>query len=56
MSEVNFNSIVIYNGSFSIKAGFSGDEVPHSVFRTVVGRPKDKSHPYGSKKKRYIYW
>ena len=51
MSGVDFNSIVIDNGTFSIKAGFSGDEVPRSVFRTVVGRPKDKSHSYGSKQK-----
>lgn len=30
-------AIVIDNGSSLIKAGFAGDDVPHTVFPTVVG-------------------
>lgn len=37
------NTIVIDNGSKFIKAGFSGEESPRSIFPTVVGRPKDNS-------------
>jgi len=37
-------TLVIDNGSCMIKAGFSGDKAPRSVFPTVVGRPKYKHH------------
>jgi actin-related protein len=35
--------IIIDNGSGYIKAGFSGEEGPRSVFPGIVGRPKEKS-------------
>ena len=31
--------IVIDNGSFMIKAGFAGDDVPKAIFPSVVGVP-----------------
>jgi len=34
--------LVVDNGTFNIKAGFTGDTAPRSVFRTVVGRAR---HP-----------
>eukprot|EP01084_Bolivina_argentea_P167845 291200_1 len=33
-------SIIIDNGSYQIKAGFGGDDLPRSVFPTVVGRQR----------------
>eukprot|EP00484_Ammonia_sp_Unknown_P000824 CAMPEP_0197020610 /NCGR_PEP_ID=MMETSP1384-20130603/1434_1 /TAXON_ID=29189 /ORGANISM="Ammonia sp." /LENGTH=358 /DNA_ID=CAMNT_0042448269 /DNA_START=105 /DNA_END=1178 /DNA_ORIENTATION=+ len=33
-------SVVIDNGSGMVKAGFSGDDAPRTVFPSVVGRPK----------------
>jgi actin-related protein len=38
----DFVSIVIDNGSGTIKAGFAGDDVPKVEFSTVVGRPRHK--------------
>lgn len=38
--EDNSQTIVIDNGSGYTKVGFSGDEAPRNVFRSVVGRPK----------------
>jgi len=35
-------TLVIDNGSYMSKAGFSSDEAPRSVFPSVVGRPKFK--------------
>ena len=32
------NPLVIDAGSFTIKAGFSGDEGPRSICRSIVGR------------------
>ena len=34
--------IVIDNGSYYIKAGFSGDEGPKTIFRNIIGRMKYK--------------
>ncbi|KAK2720634.1 hypothetical protein QYM36_004506 [Artemia franciscana] len=34
------SAIVIDNGSGIIKAGFAGDDLPRSVFPTVIGRPR----------------
>jgi actin-related protein len=34
-------SIVIDNGSFNIKAGFNGDEIPKISLRNVIGENKD---------------
>lgn len=36
----NKQTIVIDNGSGTIKAGFSGEKMPHSVFRSIVGYKK----------------
>ena len=33
--------IVIDNGSFNIKAGFNGDEIPKISLRNVIGENKD---------------
>ena len=34
------SAIVVDNGSGMIKAGFSGDDAPRSVFPTLFGKPK----------------
>ena len=34
-------AVVIDNGSNLIKAGFAGDDEPHSVFPSVIGRPRN---------------
>lgn len=39
--------VVIDNGSYSIKAGFSCDNHPVSIFRTLVGRPNYLHGTYG---------
>jgi len=33
-------SIIIDNGSGMVKAGFSGDDAPRSVFPSIIGRPR----------------
>ena len=38
--DIDKQTIVIDNGSHSIKAGFAGYEVPCAVFPTMVGYPK----------------
>ena len=43
--------IVIDNGSGYIKAGFSGEEAPRSVFSSVVGRTKVQGIMVGTEKK-----
>ena len=40
MSEEDIRTIVIDNGTSVCKVGLSGDEIPHSVFPSVIGRPK----------------
>ena len=40
MVESGHQTIVIDNGTDTIKAGFAGEDVPRAVFRNVVGRPK----------------
>lgn len=35
-----YKTLVIDNGSSSIKAGYGGEEAPESVFPSVVGRPR----------------
>ena len=39
-------SIVIDNGSFNIKAGFNGDEIPKISLRNVIGENKDDAVMY----------
>eukprot|EP01084_Bolivina_argentea_P111426 198806_1 len=36
------NALVVDNGSGMVKAGFSGDDAPRTVFPSIVGRPKAK--------------
>ena len=42
MTEIDENVIVIDNGSGLIKAGFSGEDAPRSVFSSIVGHSKSK--------------
>ena len=44
--EEGSECLVIDNGSGMIKAGFSGEDAPRSVFATVVGTPTDPEN-YG---------
>ena len=55
MFEEDVQTIVIDNGSFSIRAGFSGDEAPRSVFRNVIGKPKNKSQTYAIEKDKDVF-
>lgn len=43
MSQDLGDVIVLDNGSYQIKIGFAGDELPKSIFPSVVGRPHHKS-------------
>ena len=36
--EEDQTAIVIDNGSYTIKAGFGGEDEPHAVFPSIVGR------------------
>ena len=38
--EVEVQCLVIDNGSYTVKAGFAGDDEPRAQFATVVGRPR----------------
>lgn len=40
MAGEDGNALVIDNGSGMVKAGFSGDDAPRTVFPSIVGRPK----------------
>jgi len=35
-----YKGLVIDNGSGIIKAGFSGDNLPKTVFPSIIGKPK----------------
>ncbi|XP_042333347.1 actin, cytoplasmic type 5-like [Sceloporus undulatus] len=43
MADNETAALVIDNGSRMCKAGFAGDDAPHVVFPSVVGRPKCQS-------------
>jgi len=43
--------LVVDNGSGMVKAGFSGDDAPRSVFPSLVGRPKVKATMVGADNK-----
>eukprot|EP01084_Bolivina_argentea_P058809 107356_1 len=45
--EEQGHAIVIDNGSGMVKAGFSGDEAPRTVFPSIVGRPKQRQMMVG---------
>eukprot|EP00938_MAST-03A_sp_MAST-3A-sp1_P003987 g3987.t1 len=49
--EEDSQAVVIDNGSGMVKAGFSGDDAPVSVFPSIVGRPKYKVSMVGSDSK-----
>lgn len=40
MSFLGSPPVIIDNGSFAIKAGFSGNDRPCALLRNVVGRPR----------------
>ena len=40
--EENYHNIIIDNGSYYIKAGLSGEEEPRTIFRSLIGYPKNK--------------
>jgi actin, other eukaryote len=40
MEEYN-QTVVIDNGTGDIKAGFSGEDAPRSIFPSIIGRPKN---------------
>eukprot|EP00727_Mastigamoeba_balamuthi_P004144 m51a1_g13727 putative actin (377) ;mRNA; r:121854-123089 len=40
MSDEDVQAIVIDNGSYMCKAGFSGGDAPRAVFPSIVGRPR----------------
>jgi actin-related protein len=44
-------ALVVDNGSGMVKAGFSGDDAPRSVFPSIVGRPKVKPTMVGADNK-----
>ncbi|KAJ5076013.1 actin-7-related [Anaeramoeba ignava] len=51
--ELDHKTIVIDNGSRYTKAGFAGDDLPRSVFETVIGKPINPRIFIGSEKKEY---
>ena len=44
-------ALVVDNGSGMVKAVFSGDDAPRSVFPSIVGRPKVKPTMVGADNK-----
>ena len=38
--DIEFQALVIDNGSGMSKAGFAGDDAPRAVFPSIVGRPR----------------
>ena len=54
MADEEGGSIVCDNGSGMVKAGFSGDDAPRSVFPSIIGRPKTEQAMLGSAKKDFF--
>ncbi|KAJ5079025.1 actin-10-related [Anaeramoeba ignava] len=52
--ENEIPSIVIDNGTFSIKSGISGDDHPKKIFHSIVGRPKTNNEMIKFRNKEYI--
>jgi actin-related protein len=49
------NALVIDNGSGMVKAGFSGDDAPRTVFPSIVGRPRHQQLMVGiAQKDAYV--
>eukprot|EP01100_Stratorugosa_tubuloviscum_P010752 TRINITY_DN4656_c0_g1_i2.p1 TRINITY_DN4656_c0_g1~~TRINITY_DN4656_c0_g1_i2.p1 ORF type:complete len:374 (-),score=163.43 TRINITY_DN4656_c0_g1_i2:186-1307(-) len=44
--SIENKSLVIDNGSGVCKAGFGGDEIPHSIFSSIIGRPSTNTTEY----------
>ncbi|XP_062393371.1 actin, cytoplasmic 1-like [Sardina pilchardus] len=42
VGEDKVRTVVIDNGSGMCKAGFAGEDAPHAVFPSIVGRPRDQ--------------
>ena len=52
---VNFSSVIVDCGSGIVKAGFSGEDGPRSIFSSVVGIPKMPGLLVGmEQKERYV--
>ena len=49
-----YNTIVIDNGSGSIKAGYGNSDTPRSVFPTVIGHPRQANTHSACKSDDYI--
>lgn len=50
----DMKTIVIDNGTFSVKAGFAGTKKPHFIIPTVVGTAKENADMVGIKNKAYF--
>ena len=54
-SQFNYSAVIVDLGSGVIKAGFSGEDGPRSIFSSVVGTPKMPGLLVGIElKERYI--
>ena len=57
INEPDVAALVIDNGSDMCKAGFAGDDAPHAVFPSIVGREMwHKRVEDGRGQKRGEYW
>jgi actin-related protein len=54
MSEETCTALVIDNGSGMVKAGFSGDDAPRTVFPSIVGRPRHQQLMVGMAAKDFF--
>jgi len=53
MNDEEQSCLVVDNGSGMVKAGFSGDEAPRTVFPSIVGRSKHEQSMVGMASKEY---
>jgi len=54
MNDEEQSCLVVDNGSGMVKAGFSGDDAPRSVFPSIVGRAKHTQSMVGMASKDYF--
>lgn len=52
--ETGAPPVVCDNGSGMVKAGFSGEDAPRSVFPSIIGRPKEKQAMVGGTAKDFF--
>jgi len=52
MCDDNVSVVVIDNGSGMCKAGFAGEDAPHALFPSIVGRPRH--HGVTGEKDSYV--